>query len=101
MTETRKYIIDDADGCGKATGELTIEGTTARGEWYFVLKFDHEYWTGGDWAQYRHTEIVEGGTMVEARAHAEEWLSAWGDVRLHAPSPARWDPPGRFSVRYQ
>ena len=83
MNEVRKYIIDDADGCGNATGEMTIEAHEVQGEVFYFVSFDHEYWTGGDWDQFRRTEILaRGSNLQDARAYAEGWLSSWGEVTI-------------------
>ena len=82
MKETRKYTIDAADGSGIATGELVISSHVVRGETFFFVSFDHEYWTGGDFHQVRHQKLIQGGTFRDARAYAEGWLSSWGEVTI-------------------
>ena len=81
MNEVRDYTIKGTDGTDYR-GEVTIQSHEVDGNTFYFVSFDHEYWTGGDWAQFRRTEILQGGPPRDARAYAEGWLSSWGEVTI-------------------
>ena len=82
IDQTFQYTINGTDGTAYR-GEFVLQSHEVQGETFYSLAFDHEYWTGGDWAQFRRAEWApRGSTLQDARAYAEGWLSSWGDADI-------------------